>query len=131
MNRSKFEISILIVFIGLVIFIWFFSDDLLDFKTERACERLKNREIKSIVKEARKDYSNKGQFTITVDYQGEEIRTSSFFLNIDISKYLETGDSLYKPKGVFKYYIYKNNNPDSLIILENDINCKDFSNKGN
>lgn len=127
MNKNSFKNIALLLFIGLIILLWFFGDNFLDIRVEKACDRLKKRELKSIIKDARIDYSNKGQFTITIDYKGKEIRTSSFFLNEDMSKYLETGDSIYKPSGKFKYYIYKKCNLDSVIILENDINCDEFS----
>jgi hypothetical protein len=126
MNRNKTEIALILTFIGIITFIWLFGDVLLDLHTKRACRKLKMRKINSVVKEAHRDYSNKGQFTITINHQGKEIKTSSFFLDEDISKFLEKGDSIYKPKGEFKYYIYKNCNPDSLIILSNNINCKQF-----
>ena len=127
MNKNSFKNIARLFFIGLIIIIWFFTDDYFDLQQKWVCEKLKERELKSVVKKSYIDYDDKGLFTIVINYKGKEVRLASFFLNKDISRYLETGDSIYKPSGKFKYYIYKKCNPDSVIILENGIDCEEYS----
>lgn len=43
----------------------------------------------------------------------------------NIEEYVSVGDSIYKPSGLFKYYIYKQGNKDNPVIVEGDCGCDD------
>jgi hypothetical protein len=40
-----------------------------------------------------------------------------------IERKITIGDSIYKPKGTWNFYIYKQSNPDSVIFIECNFDC--------
>ncbi|MBR6179176.1 MAG: hypothetical protein IKQ70_15030 [Bacteroidales bacterium] len=61
---------------------------------------------------------------------GEIMFRDNYLLHRDytgkkIEDYVSVGDSIYKPSGLFKYYIYKQGNKDNPVIVEGDCGCDD------
>jgi hypothetical protein len=44
-----------------------------------------------------------------------------------IKRKVEIGDSIYKPKGTWDFYIYKKANPDSVIFIDCDFDCNIYT----
>jgi len=78
-------------------------------------QEIKDRVIQSVVKavgDGRIMFSD--NYLLHRDYTGEKIED-----------YVSVGDSIYKPSGLFKYYIYKQGNKDNPVIVEGDCGCDD------
>lgn len=65
------------------------------------------------------NYQNKGTFTFKLK-DSELFYTFPFAVISHPENYLHIGDSIVKIKGESKYNIYKDSNPDSLIVLSFD-----------
>ncbi len=58
-------------------------------------------------------------------FEGSDYRFYNNYTGRSMRKIVAPGDSIYKPSGIFKYYIYKQSNKDSCIVLEGDCGCDD------
>jgi hypothetical protein len=115
-------IAYILLFLGILLFFLIMrrSNEPINRTMERRCFREMNSIYKGVV--TKKWYSISGNFY--------NLSTKKTFFprcqDIFSDKLIETGDSLYKPKGTFNFYIYKNTNPDSVIFIECDFDCKSY-----
>jgi len=83
-------------------------------------ENIKKMEIKSRV---RKAVYSQHRFLIVLEENGYQLYNN--YTGHSLRNIVRTGDSIYKPSGELKYYIYKKCNSDSCIVVEGDCGCDD------
>ena len=98
-----------------------------EFNTKRMkmndCNRIYKMKVNGIIDTAY--YTKQGTFVIKV--KNNSIVIYGTYLGIpNPNRFFNIGDSLFKPENSFKYYIYKQCNSDSLIILEREITCDEY-----
>ena len=121
LNIKVVLLVIVILVIARVLF-WGFELNL-EGQNQKVCLERKQSQVSGRIVSYYRDKSNKDEFTMRLD-QGALLTT---YVNYAINrpeKYIELGDSLYKPKGEFRYFIYKMKYPDSVILIDrSDIDC--------
>ncbi len=117
-------ISLLIIAI-LIIGLLFSSEKLINYRAYFRCQKLKDLEIENVLDSTY--LSLKGTYVILL--KDIDLKLITLYIHEKPSIYFNQGDSIYKPRGSFKYYIYKNKglNDSSLIILENEFDCNNLS----
>ncbi|WP_026473658.1 hypothetical protein [Alkaliflexus imshenetskii] len=66
------------------------------------------------------DKTNKGAFVFSFKEKEDTLKHSIYLIVLHPESYIQEGDSIVKIKGESKYNIYKDSNPDSLVILDFD-----------
>ena len=87
-------------------------------KNKEICEKHIQDSFAGIITCTFKDECNNSTFTFVVNHQKH---TFSYVVNDeDFERSISEGDSIVKKKGESVFYVYPENNPDSVIILKFD-----------
>lgn len=128
MKKENFLSYVFIgIFIGAGLF--YFSEYNTKRIVKKYCNKLYEMKVSGVIDTAY--YGSKGTYTLVVNDNvlKEQFKIFNTYLNNPYrDRYFNKGDSLFKPANSFKYYIYKQCNPDSLVFLERNITCDDYVN---
>ena len=90
------------------------------YSVKKYCLQEKESSFRGRVIKTYFDKTNKGAFVLSYKENKDTIEHSIYLIVLHPESYIQKGDSIVKIKGESKYNIYKNSNPDSLVVLSFD-----------